>query len=252
MAVPKFLGMDLSTMSNITWSAGVNSSYPVSNLQTYFAADITKSNATTDAQTLTFQLSATLTANAVVISGQNFASLGASSVKLQFFDSTWQDAVTFTISDNNTQWKTFSSQTSDQWRILFTKGSALSTPPQIGNFFLGTSLDFDYSYDWDFAKANKQYSTSVVTSLDGRIRASQAYQGRKMYDLKFRLLSDSNRTSWLTFVNTVRGPLYPFYFIDVDGTTIDYIHFVDELQNMTGYRYNQNNVNIKLQSQLTS
>jgi hypothetical protein len=73
-----------------------------------------------------------------------------------------------------------------------------------------------------------------------------------MYDLKFRLLSDSNRTSWLAFVNTVRGPLYPFYFIDVDGTTIDYVHFVDELQNMTGYRYNQNNVNIKLQSQLTS
>ena len=62
MANPYFLGCDLS-VPTYTWSAGVNASFPVSNLATYFEADLSKSGATTAAQFITIDFGSAESAN---------------------------------------------------------------------------------------------------------------------------------------------------------------------------------------------
>ena len=258
MASPYFLGVDL-TVPTYTWSAGVNSSFPVSNLATYFEADLSKSNATTDAQYLVIDFGVSTPCNTVVISRHNFDALGLTDgeVQIQYNtndDVSWDDAVTaISISvSSDPLFGTFSSVQKRYWRVLFTKGSALSAAPELGNIFLGTRLAFDTTYEWDFSKANPEYSTAETVSLNGDIRMSQSYAGRKKWDLLFRLQSNTFATSWDTFIAIVRGKLRPFYFVDADGTSINYVHLDSDYTDLKRFRYNQNNIRIPLKSQQTA
>lgn len=259
MANPYFLGCDLS-IPTYTWSAGVNASYPVSNLATYFVADVSKSNATTDAQYITIDLGVATSCNTIAISGQNFTStgIGEGQVELQTNtndDATWTDATIVTLLDyasDDHSVVTFDATTKRYWRILFSKGSALSAAPQFGNIFLGTRTTFESTYEWDFAKSNKEYQTSETQSLNGDIRTSQSFAGRKRWDLLFRLQSNTFKTAWDTFLGIVRGRLRPFYFVDADGTTINYVHLDTDFVEIKQIRYNQNNLRIPLKTQTVS
>ena len=259
MASPYFLGCDLS-IPTYTWSAGVNSSYPVSNLATYFASDVSKSNATTSDQYITIDFGSAVSCNTIVIAGQNFVEVNPdTAIKLQTNtndDTNWADAsdvVTLAATgaySNSPIVKTFNAQSKRYWRIVFTSTCAVA--PQFGNIFLGTRLAFESTYEWDFAKENPEYETAETVSLNGDIRMSQSFAGRKRWDLLFRLQSSTFRTAWDTFIGIVRGKLRPFYFVDTDGTTINYVHLDADYTDVKGYRYNQNNLNVKLKSQTVS
>lgn len=256
MANPYFLGCDLS-VPTYTWSATVNSSYPVSNLATYIVTDVSRSNATTQDQYFTIDLGSALACDTAIVDGTNFASVGADEgLKLQYNtddDTNWADAVTvgtFTAT-SAVQKLTFSTQTKRYWRILFDSSGALSAAPQIGNIFIGTRTAFDSTYEWDFARGNKEYETQESTSLNGLIRMSQSFAGRKRWDLQFRLQSNTFKSSFDTFIDTVRGKLRPFYFVDVDSA-IYYVHLDSDYNDVRGYRYDMNNLRIELKSQTVS
>lgn len=259
MANPYFLGCDLS-IPTYTWSAGVNTSYPVTNLKTYFVANVSKSNATTSDQYITIDLGSALPVDCVAIDGHNLATVDSDTgVFLQYNtndDTNWADAVSAVIIQQTSAYtnlatvKTFGTQTKRYWRILF--ASSCAVPPQFANIFLGTRLQFESTYEWDFSKSNKEHQTNETMSLNGDIRTSQSFAGRKMWDLLFRLQSNTFKTSWDTFIGIVRGKLRPFYFVDVDGTTINYVHLNTDFVDVKQIRYNMNNLTIPLKSQTTS
>ena len=257
MASPYFLGVDL-TVPTYTWSAGVNSSFPVSNLATYFEADLSKSNATTADQYITIDFGSAVACDTLIAVGHNLGSISADTVLLEADDNsgfTTPETIvaSITVATATTPIKeTFASKTYRYWRIKFDAAGPLLTAPQFGNIFLGTRLTFDTTYEWDFSKAVPEYSTAETVSLNGDIRMSQSYAGRKKWDLLFRLQSNTFATSWDTFIGTVRGKLRPFYFVDVDGTSINYVHLDSDYTDLKRFRYNQNNIRIPLKSQTTA
>ena len=257
MASPYFLGCDLS-LATYTWSAGANASYPVTNLATYFASDVSKSNATTSDQYITIDLGSATACNTIVVDGHNFATVNPdTNITLQYNtndDTNWADAVSAVTLmangaySNDAFVKTFTVQTKRYWRILFTSTCAVA--PQIGNLFLGTRLQFESTYEWDFARNNLAFETVETTSISGALRMSQSFTGRKRFELTFRLQSDTFKSSLDTFSGTVRGKLRPFYFIDTDAT-LYYVHLDTDYLAPKGYRYNQNNLSVSLKKQLT-
>jgi hypothetical protein len=82
---------------------------------------------------------------------------------------------------------------------------------------MATALSFDYAQDLPFKLGDAQYDTFRARSLDGTVRASQVIDGRFALSLSFKLVSDAFRAQFLTFLRTVRGPLYPFWYQSTDG-----------------------------------
>ena len=262
MATPYVLGCDLS-VPTYAWktSAGadnVNTSFPLTNLKTYFAADVSKSNSTGASQYFLIDLGAATACNTLAISGHNFNLVADASIVLQVNSN---DDTDFTDeADVKTLWEvgtvltgsdvfTFSSATKRYWRIIFQVN--VSVAPQIGNIFLGTRTTFTSTYEWDFAKENKAYETMESTSINGDIRTSQVFSGRKRWDLLFRLQSDTFKTAWNTFISTVRGRLRPFFFVDADST-VNYVHLENDYNEVKNFRYNQNNLRIQMKEQVAS
>lgn len=256
MANPYFLGCDLS-VPTYTWSVGVNASYPVSNLKTYFIADRSRSNATTAGQYLTIDFGSAVACDSFIVYGSNFASVVADvGIYLQYNsndDTNWADAVTVaTLSAFSfTQIHTFNSVTKRYWRILFSSSAPLAAAPEIANIFLGTRTQFESTYEWDFSAANPDHVTAETVSLNGDIRMSQSYAGRRKWSLQFRLQSNTFLGSWNTFIGVVRGKLLPFYFVDVDSN-VYYVHLDSDYVDVRRNRYNQNNLTIQLKSQTVS
>jgi hypothetical protein len=231
MATPYVLGCDLS-VPTYTWSAGVNSSFPVSNLKTYFAADVSKSNSTSADQYLTIDFGAATACTCIVLGGHNFISLELTeaAVVLQVNtddNTTWDDPVTIATINltGDPLAATFNSTSKRYWRLLFAKAGDLPSAPSIGNIFLGTRTTFTSTYEWDFAKENKAYETMESTSINGDIRTSQVFSGR--------------------------GRLRPFFFVDADST-VNYVHLENDYNEVKNFRYNQNNLRIQMKEQVAS
>ncbi len=260
MGNPKFIGCDLSGVA-FTFSDGADSAFPVANLKSYFASDVAKMAAVSNThKTIVIDLGSARPCNVIVMDSHNLSILSemGESITLEYNandDNVWSDAVaTFAAIDsyaNQIVWSEFALVTKRYWRIKIATARPVG-PLYFGNIFIGNSLQFEHSYDWGYAVANKSYETSKTMALDGRLRSSQAFGGRKMYDLVFSTQSDTTAAAIRAFIETVCGDLRPFYFIDDDGSTVDYVHFADGLEDLRRKVYNQNAVAIKLQSQLTS
>lgn len=237
--IPKLLGVDLSLVT-FAWSAGVNSSYPLANAKNYYPDSKTRSNGTGAGQTLTMTYGSAITPNLVVIHGQNWASLGATSVKLQYDDGAWQDAATFDIVDNNVQTKAVTG-TGTNWRVLFSKGSALSAAPEIGNIFLGTSLNFEKPQEFNSYTNHPENQTARMRNLDGRLRTAQTYGAIRKHQATFRLQSDSFVTSYKAFLATVGNDGLPFYYQDKDSN-LYLVNLSKGFNPYEAFRYNLNNI----------
>jgi hypothetical protein len=244
MANPKFLGCNLS-LATYTWSAGVNTSYPVSNLKNGFPDIYSKSNATTLSQYITIDFGSAVAIDMGIVDGTNFASVGADNgIKLQYNtndDANWADAVTvgtFTAS-NSVQSLAFATQTKRYWRILFDSTGALTAEPYIGNLFLGTSLNFEKTQQWGCVVQMPVHNVSTSEALDGRIRSAVTALGRYIWEMDFKLQSDAFVTAWRTFLSTVKNNGVPFYYID-SNSAIWCVVLDSNYNPTTMFRYNLN------------
>jgi hypothetical protein len=244
MSNPKFLGQDLS-IPTFTWSAGVDSSYPVTNLQNGFTDIYSKSNALTASQYITIDFGSAVAINMGLVDGNNFASIGADNgIKLQYNtndDTNWADAVTvgtFTAS-NAAQLLSFATQTKRYWRILFDSTGALVAAPYISNLFLATSLDFEKTQQWGCVVQMPSHNVVSSESLDGRIRSAITAGGRYNWEVEFKLQSDTFVTAWRTFLLTVKNSASPFYYID-SNSAIWCVVFDSNYNPTTMFRYNLN------------
>jgi len=257
MANPKFLACDLS-VPTYSWSAGTNASYPVSNLKNYFPDIKSRSNANTDAQRLIIDMGSAVSCNAAALHGHNFASLGLSDseVLLQVNtndDADWSDAVTvseITVSPDPIFDSFAATDPKRYWSLYFVKGSALGAAPEIGNIFLGTTLDFEKPQQYGFHTNLPVSVTSKSRSLDGRLRTAQTFGAIRKHRASFKLLTDSFVSSFRTFLALVGNDGLPFYYIDKDSN----VYLVNLTKSANPYSvtmYNQNDiVDLEMESTL--
>jgi hypothetical protein len=84
--------------------------------------------------------------------------------------------------------------------------------------------------------------TYRVTALNGITRTSQTFGGRKLWELNFVLQDNTFVTAFQSFMSTIRGKLYPFFFKDVDANLTRYFKLDSDYQPLTGRRYNINDL----------
>jgi len=242
MSNPKLLAIDFS-LPTFGWSAGENTSYPLSRLKNGYSDIKSRSNGTGAGQTLTAGYGTTFAPNMCIIDGQNFASLGVTSVKLQYDDGAWQDSVTFDIVSNAVQQKDVTGNSAN-WRVLFSKGSALTLAPEIGNFYLGTKVEFEFTQNWGYYTNVPDYTDNTVNSraLDGRGRSSTTAGPVRKHKISFdqgNAQSDSLITSFLTFLDTAQ--MNPFYYVDHNGA-IYLVKWSRGFNPYEAFRYDQNRI----------
>lgn len=230
MANPKILYTDLSEYS-FSSSHGTNASYPLTNLNNYRLNSYWSGSSTAQGQRLIIDLGADTSVTTVIIDGHNFTGCGADqSIKIQYAtDQAFTSGVTnwssdIAQSDDTTVIATAASVSKRYWAIVYNSGGALTAAPRIGNIYIGTPLTFTTPYNYGYKTENAEYQTSEKQTLSGIKRSSQIFKGRIVYELDFTYQDSTFVTDFQTFVKTVRGKLYPFYFIDTDGSTVRYMN----------------------------
>jgi hypothetical protein len=165
-------------------------------------------------QYVEFDLGAPAAATCFGVSGHDLFTQGAS-IKFQYFDATWQDAVAeFAPADNKTFLKIFASITAQVWRIYIKAGYV--APPQVGVVFIGTYLEFPTwttgDFDPDKYKAVLKNNKSVAGQFLGR---QVQYRDREI-KLHFGTLTMTWVTTYL--VPAVIGMLEGLVFFAWDIT----------------------------------
>ena len=257
MSVPRLYASKLSTYT-ITASAGEAAGFPVSNLKTYFPDQKWKTAALTDNQTLTIDFGSAVTADALVLDQHNFLNdnniifeaatdsgftTGVVQVSTDLIADTPIASENNDLGTGNTRSiYHFASMSKRYWRLKFQAGGAPGLTWELGQIFICARMDMPYTYDFPYKKGNPSFVTAEAVALDGRIRTSQAYGGRTLNEFKFSLINDAARTAWITFISTVRGKLFPFYFLDADGSTMYYGHLDADYDPVSTERYQLNTI----------
>lgn len=255
MTAPKFYP---AALEGYTLSAtSTQAAYPLANLQTYFAADLWKSDALTANQSLVINFGAPRSINFIVIQAHNFeAVLADVGIRLQAADDSGFTVNLATIISVGLNASTdphiveFDPLTKQYWRLYFESVGALAAKPELGNLFLGTSLAFETTYEFGYRAVSPSYATSEGVALNGAIRTSQAVLGRRLWDLRFRLQDATFQAAWETFHATVRGKLRPFYFLETDGTSLYYVHLDSDYNAPSPQMYGRADLDIRLKAQL--
>jgi hypothetical protein len=224
MANPKILYSDVSAYV-CSSSAGTNATYPLTNLNNYMVNSYWVGS-TTVSQRLVFDIGVAIPVTDFVIDGHNLTGVGAS-VSLQSatnaaFTTGIETICSLDEDDDVPLHVSFASTTKRYFAIYYTPSGVAA--PRIGNIMIGTPLEFTTPYDNGFKPDVPEHNTTEFMTLSGQKRTSQQYKARLVWELKFSLQSTALKTAYQTFVRTVRGKMYPFYFIDTDGTTIRYMN----------------------------
>jgi hypothetical protein len=243
MSNPQLLYTDLSS---VTFSASLatDANYPVSNLSNYIVSSYWQGNTTNGNQFIQMDFGAPVSSSAICIDGHNFTSISVNGVSIDASDTADFEAATiladlYLPADDTTIHATWSPVVKRYYRIRYYSDFAMGVKPRLGNVFIGMPFTFSTPYQWGFKSSNPEYVTATFTSLSGITRTSQNYKGRLVYELAFTLQNDTARTGFQSFIKSIRGKLYPFYFIDTDGVT-RYVHLQADYQPVqtTGYGMN--------------
>lgn len=257
MPNPSILYTDLSTYT-VSSSHGTNTSYPLSNLKNYMETSYWIGSTKTENQRLIFDLGSAVPVTTVVIAGHNLTAAATDNgIFIQYADdAAFTSGVTSateitSTGDDITIRESFGTVTKRYWAIYWSGTVPFAAFPRIGNVFFGTPMEFTTPYDNGYKIENAEYKTNEATTLSGTSRMSQTYKGRIIYEIKFSLQNTALKTAFQTFVKTVRGRMYPFYFIDSDGTQ-RYMHLDSDYvpvssTNATGY-YNIETLKLRTQA----
>lgn len=128
-------------------------------------------------------------------------------------------------------------------------------PLRLGSFWAGDGLVLDTPFDVPARTENAEYQTFEGVSLNGNLRSSQVYSGgRIVNEIRFSIQSDATANLIRSFVQTVKGRRYPYYFAEDCETTgsVRLMHFVDDYVPVETIGYNRNTVAMKMRTHHSS
>jgi hypothetical protein len=244
-----------SPILSITYtSTSADASYPLTNLNSVYVADIWKSANNTNGQQLAADYALT-GKTFVIVDGSNIQAIidAAGTVKLQSAaDSAFTTSVTtwknWTTGGDAFNIYTLISAASNRqyWRILYE--DTASTIPYVGNFWIGTTADLGFWHAYPYRGGQKSFNVVEGVARDGRIRTSEIYSGgRRLWSLPLKNISSTVASTFSTFFNLMRGKANPFYFSDVNGNTYLVMFDMDEdpTQAITAGDISESNIELK-------
>lgn len=252
MANPKLLATNLDNWT-LTSTVAANPSYPLSNLLSYYPDQKWVGSSLADSTHIWIDTGVSQTMDAFVLENYGCDSDIGLYVQVSPNNSTWTNVSTPLSENSEAEWHSFSSSTYRYVRLLWDTSGGYYDYPYLGNFYIGQALEFSTPYDWGYKKDNAQYETSEYVAIDGRIRTSQAYSGRYLWEIKFSAQSDTVKSNFQTFLSTIKGKLRPFYLLDTDGVTVRYFHLDSDYSPVTVRRYGINDIEtLKLKEQIAT
>ncbi len=245
MSNPNFIYSNLSNY-NITASEAATTTGSVNNLLSGFPDEIWESSTTAAFQYLIIDLGSAQTINSIVIDNHNISTvMNTGNVSLSGADDasfTTNVVIAYlnmVATDQNPILYTFSPITRRYWKLIY--NGQLDVQPYIGSICLSNKLQFPYTYNWGYASKDKQFDTIESKNIKGTIRTNQNYDGYDIYNLNFKLLNNTFKNNFITFLGTVKGRYRSFYFSDYDDT-IKLVKFTNDYHPMTVNKYNLNDL----------
>ena len=201
----------------VTTTTAAASGYPISNLLNRNANLQWRSNVTTSGQTLDMDFGASgFIANYIVIDNHNLTS--SIVVKLWGTNTSLITSgtvlTTLPLTDNTRDYFSFTNSTAYRYYILEFTGTLA---PQIGNISIGEKFETSINYNIGY-KYGEQHITNSQRAIDGTLHTSQLYAGFETLELAYTNISEADRVGFLKMLNSIRGTLRPFYFVDWDST----------------------------------
>ena len=245
MPNPIFVFADITSYS-LTASGGSSSGRDVSNLKSYSIDDIWESNITGAHQSLTIDLGSIQTIDTLVIDNHNFITvLESGIIQLQTADDYGftinSTTAIFDIFPTNSNANVFTfPSVSNRYFKIFYDGIAIEKP-YIGNLFLATGLEFPRHYLYGYETNNGMSQTEEFFNLKGTIRSTQTDITRDIYALDFKMLNNTFRNNFASFVKNVKGKMKPYYFKDVNTNT-KYVKFVTDYNPSKVLDYDLNDI----------
>ena len=199
-----------SANANITPATG----FPLSNLQNRNPNLKWTSGSAATGQRLKFDFgSGGLIANYIVLGNHNLTFLD--NVEIYAGDGSIETLVTtLPINDAGSDYFSFTNTTSYRyWSIEFNGTST----PSIANVSIGEKFETSINYNIGY-KYGEQHITNSQRAIDGTLHTSQLYAGFETLELAYTNISEADRVGFLKMLNSIRGTLRPFYFVDWDST----------------------------------
>lgn len=248
--------LDVITFSS---SGGDDASYPAVNLNTGYHDDLWKSANSTSNQFIAMDMGADVRKRTgIVLHNHNLNGIAPTGIKLQGaansgFSSGVVDAVYPLEPVTDPYFLDFGGAAVKQyWRLLFL--GTLGAVPQIGQVFVDEALDLGTTYSLPNDPGNDEFQVSRSIALDGRIRTSSPFGGRKTFKFSFRdgnALSETVRVNWQKLFALAGGSLRPVYFIDADDA-IYLVHLDFDRDTLFRFRYNMYPLEVTIKSQRVS
>jgi len=223
MINPIALAVNLANYTAISGTMATSGSNTLSNLQSY-NNNLYWQSTGSGTQKVVVDFGAATAISSIVVDGNNFGSIGATSIAVVGASTSDLSVGTTVISDIKSSGSLFLSQFPTQtyryWGLWFIGGTVA---PQMSNLFFGNTLQFTTTYNYGYKTENNEYITAEKVALDGTLVSAQSYAGRIIYEIQFGMQNSAWNTAYKTFLKTIRGKLNPFYFMDIDGTTLRYM-----------------------------
>lgn len=129
-------------------------------------------------------------------------------------------------------------------------GSTITIPFQLSALWAGNALVMDSPFDVPARTENAEYQTFEGTALNGNLRSTSIYSGgRLVNEVRFSIQSDTTANNIRSFVQSVKGRRFPFYFSEDTPTThARLMHFTDDYVPIETVGYNLNSVAMKMRT----
>ena len=226
MATLRFYKCDVTA---VTYSAtSTNPSYPLSNLNSFYADELWMSANADTGQSLV--LNYVLTGKTFIIFwNTNIKAIidNGGTVKIQGAPDINFDVGLITVATNPPQDVPviFSASNLPYWRIYYEKVGGLGLIPYVANFIVGTEVDLGTTNAYPYKPGKKSFETEETKALDGRMRMSQVFiGGHKGWKLPLVNIGTDSQDKLALFFDSVRGRFMPFYFTDANGIMAN-VHF---------------------------
>ena len=244
-----FLAADLSAYT-FTASETENFFFKLTNLKNYYP-DIYWRSSIGGAQTLNIDFGSATVRDVCVIDTHNMDTIiGTGDVKLQAADDSGFTSGLTTMATIATAAEpltagitsvAFSSSIAKRyWRLNY--DGVMTDSPILGQIFIEKKLEPFYQKEWGYRRENLSFKTKEATVLDGRLRTSQPYSGRLLYEIGLPEQNDTFSYWFDSFYNRVKGKLLPWYF--VDGLIARLVYLEKDMEDKAVRGFGRNKVNV--------
>jgi hypothetical protein len=195
-------------------SATENASYPMSNLLDYNPLSEWRHSVTTANSWLQIDFGTTArTKDYVIIDNHNLDVVG---LKIESSDSSTFSSGVVTLftaatpADNLLFLKEFTADVKRYIRITFQNSG---TAPRIGNIFIGAKFQFRYPFQVGAVEGVRDHAISRAVSLNGVLRKSTPYNGRRRYEYQWKLVDNAEDADLQLISDYMLGGTYPCYLL---------------------------------------